>query len=329
MSKPRKILIIILLLIGSIGISLMFFFGKKIPPPTSFAIPTPNIPNSLKGNFEINLAIEESEFIFPAKASLVNKSTISISKEESDIIANNLGFTGSPITAEDITDGTTYIYQLKNASLVVYSKLGKFSYTLNVLPSATNKQLTNEEIFLVAKNFLIQNSFAKEGDLDLSSMVFLKESSGEGIFLTTKEDASIFQVNLSPNSLGERLVTLNPKDSPYFVQVLPDGSVFSAKTQKLSLQKGINSYNIKSFEELKTTIGESKLVSINDGNIYLPDIKEGDIGPVKITKVSIAYLLESSDTLQPIFLLEGEVELKGIPEKLRAVLYLSAFSSQP
>ena len=84
-------------------------------------------------------------------------------------------------------------------------------------------------------------------------------------------------------------------------------------------------YELKSYEDLKNSLNEARLISLLNDYINISVLTPGDIKSINIDKIELVYLLDSysSKKLQPVFLLEGPVEVAGSTAN-KALLYLPA-----
>lgn len=326
----RKKLLIISAII--IVIAAVFFTASKtkpLPKPPGF-IQEPSIPKQLQGDINLTPKFTEKDFNFPKVAALltIEKAT-PFTESEANSFGSEFGFSSQPDKVEDIVDGATYIWNNIDSSLIVYSKSRKIEYSLNEIPSAANKQLSDDLIKNTAFEFLQEKDLAE--NLDFSFFTFLEKPIGdEGISITTKASAVIYQVNFSPKVAQAKLLTLDPKTSPVYVWILPDGNIARASITKLgNVSKTTNTYPLKNYSQVISSIKSATIVSLDDGNIHIPNLSVQDIKNIDITEIELAYLLESPNTttLQPIYTLKGTAEFVGLSQKVSAYLYLPAIQN--
>lgn len=332
--KSKKILAVLVAAVLFFVFLLWIFLYQKpksqkvISPP-----PSPKIPSLLKSNpaVEVNFGKEVFATV-PKEVFPIDASPLALTADYGQKIAKNLGIDTSPIVANDVFDGKVYIYNSPSSSLTIYVDIGKVSYSLSSLPQTINKQLTDDALVKIAKEFLIKNGFVNPDEIEFSSFLFIKEKDGEEVFSTTKASASFYQVNFRSKASDIPIISLNPQKPFVFVQILPDGSVFRASVQKLALiKKGQGVLKIKTYQEVLDSVKNAKIVSLDNGNIHLPDLPKNSVKTIYLKNIKLAYIFDSPETksLSPVFLFEGEAVVEGYDKPISAVLYLPAVSNQP
>lgn len=335
-----KIFWLSILIIIPVSIFFLFSFLKKEKTKkTNINYFTPKIyypTDSIKTKAKIELKIPKKDFNFPEKLPYLSKVQINMTKEEAQKIASNLGFIKSPIEFNDITEGEMLIWNGENYDLTVTLRSSKIKYSLNHNPiekieTAQNKQLKNEDLILIAKKFLEEKIGITEDKIYFTNITFLKPEKNKEVFVeTSQENSKVFQINFSQKINNTIILNTAPTQFLYYVQILKDGSILnseinlinSIKTDNLSLVK------IKNYEEVLNTLNQSVLISLDGGNINIPDIKPEDIESSIIDKIELAYLLDSSknNTLPPVFILSGTTKIKDGKE-VKSIFYLDASSN--
>lgn len=326
--KKRKIIITVFLIILGVSAYFLLFFKKEEEIVTHF--PEPNIPSLLEGPYPIEALFSKKDFSFPSEASLLKLEKTPLQDSFIKTIANNLGFTNDPLIMDDVFDGKMYIYQSEESALTISLKNQEFDYTLNEIPRFINKQPSDTALINTAKDFLTQMGFVSSENIQFTSFVYLKESSGQGLYPVSKEEAALYQVNFSSVIADITILTLNPQNTPIYVRILSDGSVFNAHVNRLgTISKSADQYKLKTYDEVISKINDVVLISLDDGNIHLPDISNESIQKISIFSIQLAYLLDSptSETLQPVYLLKGVADISGFPTEISASMYLPAISS--
>jgi hypothetical protein len=326
--KKRKIFIIASLVILGVLIVVSLFLKKEeeIAPP----LPQPKIPSLLEGAYPVETFFEQQDFNFPSKISALKLEKTLLQNQDIANIASNLGFPVDPLIMEDVFDGKMYIYRSEESALTVSLKNQEFDYTLNTVPAYINKQPSDAALINTAKDFLTQMGFVSSEDIRFESFIYLKETSGQGLYPTNKENAMLYQVNFSSVVVDTTILTLNPQNTPVYVRLLPDGSVFKAHVNRLgTISKSTTQYKLKTYDEVISKINDVILISLDDGNVHLPDISNKSIKKISIYSIELAYLLDTptSETLQPVFLLKGTADISGFPTEVSASMYLPAISS--
>jgi len=336
-NKTKYILLAIIIII--VIISFITYFSTRnqdnfIRDKENFlsSLPQPNIHQEYKGNTELTLELSESEFDFPNNLPLLERqSTIEITPEDVTSLSLRLEFVDKPIISKDQIRGNIYIFNNNTNSLIVIPQIGNIKYTPNkqaesIIANAINKQLTDKNITNIAKDFLLDKIEIPNNNLTHVDTTFLTlNKTLESYQKTSKEAAVLYQVNFSPIYQKLPLVTLNPLNTPYTVQVMKDGAILNSEIVFPPTYKTTNTkHKIKNYNQLQDSLNEAYLVSLNDSNVNLPDLDENEVEEITITEVKLAYLLNDIDNqiLQPIFVLEGTTA-----SDLNAILYLPAISS--
>ncbi len=333
--RNKKILIaitlIFLVFIGIILLTRTQRVQKEVPSALKpQEVPELSIPGSLKGGLTINFEVTSRDFNFPRSLPLLQIQRHIVTKNEAKEIAQRLGFTGEPLEARDVTEGTKYFWTDQEKSLVITSNSGTVKHVLNRAepPRVANKQLSQEELVRIAKNEVEKLGLEKER-IEPFAIVPLKKNPTTGGFSPAPEkEAQLFQVNLRYSISDYQILTIIPDFPLVFVQILPDGTVYNSQITKFeSITKSQKEYDLKNFDEIKNSINEAILVNILNGYINIPDLNKNDIKKISIDKISLYYLLDniSSKMIQPVYLLEGPTEIPGY-SGLRAQLYFSALS---
>lgn len=328
MKKKRAILLILGVLV-IVFLSIIYVFVKQKEEQPVLPLPKPQIPNYLKGILPIQLTITEKEFEFPSESPILPFTLDSVSKNEASGIAKKLGFEEDPSEFEDVNEGVKYFWSDDKSSLVATPKTGKIKFNLSSpgVPVVANKQLTDGSIMQIATDFLVNSAIVEKEKIKTISIVPQKENflSG-GLETTTREKAKVFQVNFTYTITDYEILTIDPSAPLIFVQILPDGSVYSMEAVRLkNISKSQTLYELKSYEDLKSSLNEARLISLLNDYINISDLAPEDIKSINIDKIELVYLLDSysSKKLQPVFLLEGSAEVVGSTAN-KALLYLPA-----
>ena len=90
-----------------------------------------------------------------------------------------------------------------------------------------------------------------------------------------------------------------------------------------------NSYQLLDYDQFSQSLSKSIVVSINNNSVNLPDLNSERLSNINVDRVSLVYLLDEpgNKTLQPVFLIEGVVDVAGTGNDLNITMYLPAFSS--
>lgn len=330
MLKKVKLFIVALLVLLFIGSVYAFITRQRAPKISTTPLPEPEIPKTFEGKPSIVVSVEKKDFDFPKVLSVLKTAPSTISGDESRKIANKLGLNFEPVVVPDVIEGTKHRYTGSNYVLLLALKTGKIDYVRNlILGEIANKQLSDKDIIKVAEDFLIKNELVSSEEVNTLSVSYYEKRSSSGLYQTTREDAYFYQVNFSTSISEIPVLTLNPQNSPVYVRVLPDGTILKAHVEKLGqVTQNDQVRRLKKYDGVIGSKESAILISLDEGNVYLPDIPADSIKQITITEIELAYLIESSTTqvLQPIFLLKGLAGVSGFPNELKAVLYLPAIS---
>lgn len=288
----------------------------------------------IKTKIELNL--QKDNFNFPQKIPYLIKGQIGMTKEDAQKIASNLGFDKNPIEFEDVLEGKILIWNGENYDLTINLKSSKIRYYFNSNPiekieRAQNKQLKNEDFVSIAKNFLKEKIGIPEDKIYFTNITFLKPEKDNELFIeTNQENSKVFQVNFSQKINNIVVLNIAPTQFLYYVQILKDGEILNSEINLIDkIEKNNSTFiKIKNYEEVLSTIQQSKLISLDGGNINIPDIPTDYIKSSTIEKIELAYLLDNpkNNTLPPVFILSGKAETKDGRE-IKAIFYLDAVSN--
>ena len=253
-------------------------------------------------------------------------------EEEAKQFADSLGFTNEPIVAEDVSEGTVYLWSGPKDNLIIYTKSRRIESGLNQTPTnVINKQLTNEAVAKISEDFLRKNFLTPSENISFSFFSFFKSAGvPEGLYQSDREEASIYQVNFSPVASEFKLLTLDPRSAPIYVWVLPDGTISKAVIGKnFEVAFSEEKYALKNYSEFTNSLNKAILVTLDDGNILLSVLPKKDVQKIIVEEIELVYLKDSSDSkiCQPVFLLKGKARVQGYEDEVNAQLYLPALKN--
>jgi len=328
----KKLLIIIGLAVFIFLVVFLMLKTRKEPTEKQITPATINVPKNYKGELSFNINISEKDFNFPEALPLIEVIKKVLTKEQIFEVSKKLNFTGEPTTVNDAIDGLTYFWKNEDSTFFSFPESGIIRFGSKLSTQAIDKQLLNDEVSLIAENFLYENAFTKNGSLKLKEIKYLKQDLNTEILRETKrEEAEIYECVFNP-IISDYEINTSWTDLPLiFVQILKDGSVYSAQFTNLTdVQKSESTYKIKNFQEFENTINESVLVSVKNAQLALSDLIKESIAGVEINKVELIYLQESSKSiyLQPMFKIYGTTSITGFGNGIEVVLYLSAISQK-
>ena len=329
-------MIVSLIIVALAAIAFIFLNIQKTPQTTEKFQQNLNIPNYFQGTtLPIKNNINASDFNFPTTMPYLQQRTVAtLNTPAITNIATNLGFTDQPQTFDDIQNGQILIWNGDKYSLTATPRISSIQLSSNstariLVQNTIDKQLSESDFKSLAEDFLINKINLNKGDIKLSSFTYYKTQNGvEYLAKTDKSSAQIIQLNYSESPSKYPVLTVNPEQSQISIQFLKDGSILTF-TANLGyrLDESANQYPIKNWNQFSDEIKNSVLVSLNDNNVNLPDLKTSDIQSINIDKVSLVYLLDFSNQgiIQPVFLLEGQANVNNFVSPISASLYLPAF----
>lgn len=327
--KTKKILKItfIILTISLFGFYL-FISQKESTVPT---LPLkPQLPSYFKKSLPIVFKISEKDVDIPDTSSVLFFESKGVSADEAQTTASKLGFTKEIQTFEDIDEGNIFFWNNQEHFLLITEKTGHISYGLNTFPSSNipNKQISDSGYIEIAEDFLLKNILPKGTEIRETEIIPLKTNPlTEGFSTTTKNQATVHQVNFSFKNSSREILTIDPSTPLMFVQILPDGNIHSSEGFYYNNVSETNEENeLKKFDDIVNSKKEIKLISLLNDYINIRDLTLEDIESIEIESIKLVYLLDTSsfDRMPPVFLLEGKVQVKNSTAN-RALLYLPAF----
>lgn len=330
----KKWFFIILIVLALLSLLVIYLMTKnKTIKKSTTGIPVlPTITSQYKGPLGTPIFPEKDTFSLPKEMPLYKISTQPLNDQFIYETASRLGFGGDPKTTKDITLGTATYWQTEKASIFFYPSARRIEYSSYAsYESATNKQLTDEATIEIAKKFLLDNKIMNSEEIGQASIIYLKKSKQhEGFDEGTKNEALLYKIIFNTKTLGYEIVTKNPDNQTIIVNVLKDGTIWSAQVMKFNFSSvPLESYKIKNFINIKNNIlKEGVLISLTGAQISSYDLPSNSIKNITISDIKPAYLLESykTEVLYPIFLIKGLAEVTGFSNKLTATLYMYAIS---
>lgn len=324
------------ILIGGLGFVILMIIlfvlsaPKQKPATQNPLITKPSIPNYYSGNLPVEINSPEKDFNFPSRVSVFDVDfTKPFSDDEAQEIATNAGFNNTPEVSNDVNEGKTFMWAQGNENLIIYSKSRKIHFTLSDIEAIGNKQPSDDLVRKVAEKFVSDKLPNLKNNLQFSFLSYLK-SDGEYLIPATKETASVYQANFSPSGSNLKTLTLYPQSSFAFAQVLENGTVsrFEAIVPA-SITKSPEEYTLKNYQDIVNEKSSALITSIDNGFFNFVDITSDRINNITVNKIDLVYLVDSTTPaiLQPVYLFEGDMKIKGDPDLHKVELYLPAIKS--
>ncbi len=324
------------MIVSILSIIFIFFNAQKTPSNPEKFQQSLNIPNYFQGTtLPIKNDIKSSEFNYPTTLPYLQQNNLTIFNDTTITnIASNLGFTDQPQIFDDAQKGRVLIWSGDKYSLTVTPKDNIIQFSSNstariLVQNAIDKQLSDSDFTTLAEIFLTNKINLNKSDLKFAGFTYYKIQNGvEYLAKTDKDSSQIIQLNYSESPSKYPVLTTNPEQSQISIQFLKDGSMLTFTANLgYQLDESANQYPIKNWSQFSSEIKNSVLVSLNDNNVNLPDLKASDVQSIDINKASLVYLLDFSNqgVIQPVFLLEGQAVVVGFSSPVNASLYLPAF----
>jgi len=335
MQNKQKIIIAIIILLVTISLVYIFISIKKTQTPVNITPSKPNLVQKYQGKYSVTLSLNKTQFNLPEKLPFLEleSSRPPLTRKYANSVASHIGFTGEPMIINDPLDGATYFWKKGDGTLFIYLKSRKIRFSINTSKSGINKQLSDPDILASVQKYITDNQILDAISFQTGTITYLgKSASSEGLEETSKDKAILYQVSILPKITNYEIISLSSVEPTSYVQLTLDGLIYSFQISILPvIRKGVNEYSLKTFDQIKSSIDQAVLIELRAGTSLLSDLPTDLIQNIEITKVEIAYLVESSyDTsYQPVYKLSGKATIKNSGEKPMATLYLPAFSSNP
>jgi hypothetical protein len=325
MSSKRKIIFISFFVLVALLLLFIYLYSKT---PKKFITPL-QIPTEIAtGDYKIEQEFTEKDFNFPKSLPLLTvKPTTELSDEESKSLGSKLGFLDEPQIINDYFEGKLFFWHKQEGDLTIYPKARMVIYTSDsaLSKSTQGRTLSEGEIIKKATDFLTQNSFFDPNQIKFTTINYLKKDSHTDI--TTKDKAEMYLLNFAPKIAAYSILSLDPINSNVSVYVTKSGLITRAKIVLLGeMLESKETYTLKNYIEVVSSLHQAKIVSLEDGNITSVDSSITPIQSVKVKSIELAYFIdESNPAIYPVFLIKGIADLKNMGE-LSAFLYLPAIS---
>lgn len=318
MKLSRKILTFGLFLLFISGLVLLGALRQEkeqIAKPSSTKTTNINFPKESKSNLSMKVN-NNSKLQTPTTLPQISIKLKEIDKNESTEIAEGLGFSNEMKSLEDYREGIKYLWSNEKTHLLVTPNKSYFRYGMNQFPTNTeDKKISDNDIKSIAFNFVTDKFNLDKNKIEISSISYYKlAQKSEGFSETTKDESQLFHIDLIYKDIGYPVLTTIPKFQVIYVEILPNGEIYTACAYIIDeINKSQEDYAVKSFDDIKDSLDEAHLISVENDYIYLIDIDQDDIKNIDVEKIEVGYYFDDINmdtTLQPIFLLEGEVEIK-------------------
>ncbi|MCX6703971.1 MAG: hypothetical protein NTZ07_00815 [Candidatus Woesebacteria bacterium] len=303
---------------------------KGAPKKSSGIVPgKPNLVKTYKGNLSIYLNIKEGDFKYTGSLPFLSVTKKVLTEDYLNKVASFMGFSGTSTKINDTQEGLTYFWKSDKATFFAYTNTSKIRYSSGEPFVAPNKQLSEDAVKATIENFIAGSSVLSANSYSLGSVQFLKEGSlNEGFKKSTKDDFSLYQVNILPKSTEYEIVSPTSTESTSYIQLTKDGNIYSLQLVVFGdVQRGPTEYTIKTYKEVNDSIANSVLISLDGEETPIQYLTVDYVKEIVINRIDIAYLLDSvsSTNLQPVYKLTGVATLSNT-KGVQAILYLPALS---
>ena len=302
---------------------------KKAQPITS-PKPNPTIEAKYQGSFGEIITSEANNLQFPEKLPLIETVNQTLTDSYVYNIASSLGFPETPQYTNDATRGKVWYWVDKKGSLFVFPEIRNVQYS-SALPynQAVGKQLSDVMLIEAARKFLLENSFLTDNEIGKPEITYLVRSTRyEGFDPGDRENALLFKVTFSLQKSDYSIFTQDNTEPTTTIVLFADGTVWSAQVTKFTFSnKTGKEIALKTYEEVLDSFAQKAvLMGVTNAEIMLRDISKDSLKNTSVKNIKLAYLLGSnqSTTLYPIFVITGESEVTGYPQKVKTIFYMYA-----
>lgn len=335
MNTKKKIIVSILLILLLVAPIVFYYTSRKRPQYTQLdsgeSIPIPVIPdNSQLQQYKIKLNVKEESLNVPEKIKLITYEAEALSESDIENVAHKLPFADEPQISNDYHNGKNVLYKNNKAYLSSFTEIGQIMYSLHTFPTISpDNKIDNQQAIQNAVEFLQSTNITNTQENVVANIIYYKISTTETYLIPTdSENAEIIQVNFTPNISEYPILTLDPKQTLTYVLVSINGEIYRAGTTRLKSIETSQEVKLRNYEEIQNTLNEAVIVSVKSGEIYVSTIAENSIRSIEINNLRLAYLQTSqkTNTIQPVFLLNGTVNIDSLKETVPITLYLPATS---
>ncbi|HLE49098.1 MAG TPA: hypothetical protein VI819_03675 [Patescibacteria group bacterium] len=290
----------------------------------------PNLnPPAIPKPYTETLPIQEIQesFDLPSQLPLIEIRFIPISRDYVNKVKDNLGMESEVKTTNDYNDGLKYYATSETQSLWITPKTGQvnfYSVTQTVSTEVLSESVYND----LAERFLSEKLDIKSKVFIPSEIKYLKINPGDsdsGYISGSKDDFNFVEVDFGFSEPKYLPYLYTPIVPASFVILSKNGEVSKADVTAINSINIIDNVDLKNMEEIKETLSDASLIGVDGVYMSVSDINPNDLKNISITKIQVVYLIDENITpvLQPVYLLEGNIELTGTDAK-KALMYLPA-----
>lgn len=250
----------------------------------------------------------------------------SLSPEEATAIADQLGFSVSPITGNDIFIGDSltwieddrYLLVGLDSSVVNFElDLDNYQPTQGGLPNPAAAQKSLESL-LTRLDLFPNYPLAWQKEVYLKNDFYFQ-------IVTRENEAHFIKVGFNP-SLGDyQLVGLNPRESLVSATFGPNEELISLRFEnRFTAYKENSTLPLEEPQKLPPLLSNARVVNYGSPNL---NVDQPDLSEATLNEIRLAYFQENSreTAIQPIYILSGSgITLSGEIAQIDA--YLPAFA---
>lgn len=291
----------------------------------------PKINSQTEGALSVELDISKEDLNIPEKLSVYQVNSGSYSQEELSKIAQSFGFQTEPKIFNNSQTGDKYIWSETQASLLINSNQRIIDFKSNKeIPSGGGINLREDEIKEIALSKIKQIGLVgNTANLEYLSIRYWVGDIETRVTLNPKE-ASMAEVMYRDSIDNYPLANSTAAIGTINVRVDKTGDIMAIYLDQLgAIQKG-NEYLLKNYDEIKASLNNATVQTLDNGNIELTSLETSQIAKIIINSVKIAYLQEyqaNQSLLQPILMLEGKAEYRN-GRRISILLYLPALKEE-
>ena len=307
--------IIFLITSGLILLGALSEEKKQINLPSKSIPEGFDLPDSLVKNLPLRLN-KGINIQTPEKLPLITTSFKNINKEESINIAESLDFTEYVTEIKNRKNELKYFWSNNQNYLWITPKKSSIRYGMNQFPDNTKgKNLSDDDFKNTALDFMVNKFGLNRESIEVKSISYYKISPmREGFSRSTRDESQLFHIDLTYKDTGYPILTATPNNQILYVEILANGEIFKAEGYIIDkIETSGENYNVKNLSDIKKSLNEAHLIYIENDYIILNNFNAERIKNIEIRKAEIGYYFDDinmNTNLQPIFLLEGEIEIE-------------------
>ena len=170
----------------------------------------PKVQGGLEGNYLDKVTFQDIEVKFPEELPFLRLVPKELNQDYISEIKSSLGINYELDSFNDKKEGIKYFTTFNNHFLFITPRTSKIKYGLYVddFSNTRDLNLSDTDLEKIANDFILNNSLNINDTLKPSRISYLKKASrSEGLEQTSRDEATIFQINYSPiSSLEYKIV---------------------------------------------------------------------------------------------------------------------------